>query len=482
MARMRGQRVLGSGPFLFLVIMLGMFGPISTDMYLPALPDMAGELGTDAATLNVTLYGFMLGMAVSILLLGPLSDKYGRKRPLVVTLSLYTAATLGCGLAQDVGTLIVLRMLQSIGAGAAITTSTALMEDCYTGSALVRILNFNGMVRVLGPMLSPVAGAALISVWGWRSTFYAPALIAVVCLALVLLMTETLPEEERGGRTLGDIGRCTKELAADRPMTTFMLMSSMLNLAFMGYLSVSSYIYEDMFGFGESEYSVALASALLFGTFGMAVMNRALRHTRNSRRLPFYAVAEMVPGIIIILFGDRAWWAFFLPFLLFIVGSTSMSPWSMSVMMSSHEGDNGIVSGLINFTFFAFGCLGMMVSTMPWPSYTVALGALMIIGSTVYCLLWASLRAGGRKLRGLELTGSGEAPGKKERGGFPKGPEALRGVEASSRRRRPSCGPRPRSSRPRGPRPSASGPCRRCRRGSSRIPGTSASGPRRWSR
>ena len=189
--------VLGPKTFLGMVILLGMFGPISTDMYLPALPDMASDLSADAASLNATLYGFIFGMAVSMLLIGPLSDRHGRKKPLIVCLSMHAAASIACGLTGDVWSLIIFRVIQSIGAGASITMSAAFIKDSYEGSVRVRVLNMNAIFRALGPMLSPIVGAAIISVSGWRTTFYVTAVASLICLALAFLTTETLPEENR---------------------------------------------------------------------------------------------------------------------------------------------------------------------------------------------------------------------------------------------------------------------------------------------
>ena len=404
------QMVLGPKTFLGMVILLGMFGPISTDMYLPALPDMASDLSTDAASLNATLYGFIFGMAVSMLLVGPLSDRHGRKKPLIVCLSMHAAASITCGLTGDVWSLIIFRVIQSIGAGASITMSAAFIKDSYEGSVRVRVLNMNAVFRALGPMLSPIVGAAIISVSGWRTTFYVTAVASLICLALAFLTTETLPEENRKGKGFKDVAIGTKSILSDRSLMIFMVMSSMMSFAFMGYLSVSSYIYEGMFGFAESEYSLALASAMLIGSFGMICINRATKDVPNYKRIPLYTALETIPGILIILFGDQSWWVFFLLFLPFVVGLASMSPWGMAAMMASHEGDNGVLSGLINFVYFTIGCIGMIASTLPFPSYTVALGSLMAIGGITFCVLWGIIKAGGGSLKGLEMTGSGRMP------------------------------------------------------------------------
>ena len=196
---MEGKNVgrLGPGAFLALIVVLAAFPPMSTDMYLPALPVMVDELGTTEAVMNMTLYGFMFSMAVSILILGPVSDKFGRKKVLVCALAEYCITTLLCSLAQGVGELIALRVLQAVGSGAAMTVSTAYVKDVYSGALRVRMLNVVAVIGVLGPLLAPIVGAGLISVWGWRSTFVAPVFVGIAAFIMVLMTDETLPPSER---------------------------------------------------------------------------------------------------------------------------------------------------------------------------------------------------------------------------------------------------------------------------------------------
>lgn len=310
-----------------MVILLGAFGPISTDMFLPALPDMVDEFDTTAAVMNMTLYGFMFSMAVSILLLGPVTDKYGRKAPLVICLAEYVVTTLLCAFVHDVGILIVLRVLQAIGAGAAMTLSTAFVKDCYSGAIRLKILNIVAIVGVLGPLLAPIAGAALISLWGWRATFIAPAVIALVCLVLALMLDETLPDGERVDGGLSDMLQGMKQLCCTPSFLVFTVMICLFNLPFMAYLSVSSYIYEGMFGVEPVAYSLILAATLMVGTVVMMLINRLTGNIVKRRIIGLYLVLGGFSGIATLLVGDTAWYVFFVCFSVCVAVNITIRPW-----------------------------------------------------------------------------------------------------------------------------------------------------------
>ena len=399
---MNGQRRLGSGTFLLLVILLGAFGPISTDMFLPALPDMVDEFDTTAAVMNMTLYGFMFSMAVSILLLGPVTDKYGRKAPLVICLAEYVVTTLLCAFVHDVGILIVLRVLQAIGAGAAMTLSTAFVKDCYSGAIRLKILNIVAIVGVLGPLLAPIAGAALISLWGWRATFIAPAVIALVCLVLALMLDETLPDGERVDGGLSDMLQGMKQLCCTPSFLVFTVMICLFNLPFMAYLSVSSYIYEGMFGVEPVAYSLILATTLMVGTVVMMLINRLTGNIVKRRIIGLYLVLGGFSGIATLLVGDTAWYVFFVCFSVCVAVNITIRPWGMGILMASHDGDSGAVSSLINFMFFLIGCIGMVLSTLPWKDYVFGLAVLICISSVLYALLWTVFKTGRMELKGLD--------------------------------------------------------------------------------
>lgn len=411
---MEGKHVgrLGPGAFLALIVVLAAFPPMSTDMYLPALPVMVDELGTTEAVMNMTLYGFMFSMAVSILILGPVSDKFGRKKVLVCALAEYCITTLLCSAAQSVGVLIALRVLQAVGSGAAMTVSTAYVKDVYSGALRVRMLNVVAVIGVLGPLLAPIVGAGLISVWGWRSTFVAPVFVGIAAFIMVLMTDETLPPSERVEGGVRQMLRGMKELCGNRAFVVFTVMTTIFNLPFMGYLSVSSYIYEDMFGMSEAAYSLLLGFTLIMGTVFMTVINKLTGSVVNRRMLKFYLALGTVSAVAMLLVGNREWYFFLVAFIICVTVGTAIRPWGMGILMASHPGDSGAVSSLMNFIFFMIGCTGMVLSTLPWPDYAIGIGVLIAAADIAYAVLWMAFRKRLGDLAALNSTPSGRNAGR----------------------------------------------------------------------
>ena len=190
------------------VVVLGgltMFGPLSLDLYLPALPQLADDLDASASAAQLTITACLVGLAVGQLVAGPLSDRLGRKRPLIVGLLAYVVASAACTLAPSATVLIVLRLIQGLAGAAGIVISRAIARDLYSGSALMIFFSRLLLVAGLAPVLAPVLGDQLSRIMSWRGIFWVLAGFgAVLLIAGWLGLRETLPPERRviGGMRL----------------------------------------------------------------------------------------------------------------------------------------------------------------------------------------------------------------------------------------------------------------------------------------
>ena len=374
---------------IVLILLLGMFGPISTDMYLSALPTMVVELNTNESTLNITMYGFILGMALSILLLGPLTDRFGRRVPLILSMVEYTATTLACAFVEDIHILIVLRILQSIGSGLAIAVSTALVKDCFNGATMGRVLTLTAILGVLGPILSPVIGAGLITLWGWRSTFIAPAMVSLLCLVISFFMPETLPHNQKSEGSVPALLRNMGRLCMDRGLFLNVMAICIPTMAFMAYLSISSYIYVDMFGLTPNTYTAVLAITLVISVMVMMALERIRSMGSKNRRLGLYLIMGIVSAALMLTVGHENWFTFFIAYLFICSVCMSIRPWGFEIVLSSRKGDSGALSSLLNFMFFMVGCIGMLSSTLPiWPDHVTAMGSIILISMLLFGLFW----------------------------------------------------------------------------------------------
>ncbi|BAJ31953.1 MULTISPECIES: multidrug effflux MFS transporter [Kitasatospora] len=245
-------------------------GPFTTDLYLPALPDLTADLHSTAPAAQLTLTSSLLGMVVGQLLFGPLSDRLGRRRPMLAGLVAYTAASLLCALADSMPVLVAGRMLQGAAGSVALVIARAVVRDRLEGTAMIRFLATMGLISGLAPIVAPVAGAQLLHVTDWRGTFVALALLgAVLTAACALGVGETLPPERRHGGGLGTTVRAIGGLLRDRVFLGYLLTSTFAFGALFAYVGGSSVVLQDVYRISPQTYSLVFAVnsiALLAGT------------------------------------------------------------------------------------------------------------------------------------------------------------------------------------------------------------------------
>ncbi|MGV9307366.1 multidrug effflux MFS transporter [Nonomuraea sp. NPDC003727] len=262
----------GSGRRGLLLLILGALsaiGPLSIDMYLPALPAITGEMLSAPAQVQLTLTACLVGISLGQVLAGPLSDVRGRRFPLIVGVAGYALASLLCAFAPSVPALIATRLAQGVMGGAALVIVRAVVRDLYEGAAIARIFATLMLVSGLAPILAPIAGAQLLSFTSWRGIFVALSVAGVVLLLAVLPgVKETLPADQRERGGLGNTVATFWRLLGDR---SFMACSLAAGLAFAGmfaYISGSPFVLQEVYGASPQQFS------LIFGlnALGLTVM------------------------------------------------------------------------------------------------------------------------------------------------------------------------------------------------------------------
>ncbi|MFV0474449.1 MAG: Bcr/CflA family efflux MFS transporter, partial [Pikeienuella sp.] len=188
-----------AGAFRFIAILAAVsaLGPFSIDMYLPAMPAMAEALDASSSLLQLTVTGYLTGVAVGPLVLGPLADAWGRLRAQTLFLLLYAALSLACALAPSAEALILFRIAQAVAAGAAMTSTRAMLSDVFEGDALSRATSLMMMIFTMGPVLAPLIGAGLLGLVGWRGIFGALVVFSLIACLLMRRLPETLPPDRR---------------------------------------------------------------------------------------------------------------------------------------------------------------------------------------------------------------------------------------------------------------------------------------------
>ncbi|WP_443068938.1 multidrug effflux MFS transporter [Streptomyces sp. NBC_01361] len=234
--------------------------PLSMDMYLPALPEVTGALHTSAATAQLTLTACLTGMALGQLAVGPMSDKWGRRRPLLIGLLLYIAATAVCALAPTAPLLIGFRLVQGLAGAAGIVIARAVVRDLYDGVEMARFFSTLMLISGVAPIVAPLIGGQVLRITDWRGIFVVLTAVGIALTALVWKgLPETLAPERRHSGGTAEALRTMRGLLADRVFTGYMIAGGFVFAALFAYISASPFVVQEIYGASPQTFS------LLFG-------------------------------------------------------------------------------------------------------------------------------------------------------------------------------------------------------------------------
>ena len=236
-------------------------GPLTIDMYLPAFPRIADEFDASSSQVQLTLSGMLLGLAVGQLVIGPLSDMFGRRRPLMIGLVVHAVVSVACSLAPSIEVLAGLRLVQGFSGAAVSVTAMAMVRDRFEGVAMARTMSRLILVIGLAPIVAPSLGGLVLAWTGWRSIFHLLALAAVAMLALAhYALRETLPVERRRPARVGASLSAYAGLLRDRRFLALAVIGGAMLSTLFAYIAGASFVLQD--GFGVSERSFALIFGL----------------------------------------------------------------------------------------------------------------------------------------------------------------------------------------------------------------------------
>ena len=246
----------------FLLILLGMltaFGPFVTDMYLPALPAMAGYFSTSSSMVQMGLTTSMIGLAVGQLFFGPLSDKYGRRRPLIAAMWLFIVSTLLCIFARDIHQFVALRFIQGVAGSGGIVISRSVATDNFSGSDLGRMLALIGAINGVAPVAAPIIGGTLCDRIGWQGIFCILLAIGALLLTGSYRFRESLPAARRNNISWGDLLHHFGSVLRNRQYAAYMLQFAFAQGVLFAYIASSPFIVQEHFEFSAFEFSLCFA-------------------------------------------------------------------------------------------------------------------------------------------------------------------------------------------------------------------------------
>lgn len=375
---------------LVILVFISAFPPLSTDLYLPALPQMVKILHATPARVNLTLSLFFAFFGLGILIWGPLSDKYGRKPILYWGLVIYIASSFACALSDNYVQLVTARIFQALGGGAATAVATAIVKDLYAGKKRERVLAMVMALVIMAPVVAPTIGSLLLKVASWRAIFFSLAGFAAISLILVIPLEETLKTRYQGSplRSLGRLFVVLKNPGLSWLLVTF----SIVVMPFMGFIAASSYVYIDGFGLSEQSFSLFFAANALCAMIGPILYLRISRWLHSETIITWSYIMMVVSGIMVVTLGILSPVLFALTVMPATLAATVMRPPSANLMLDQQKGDTGSVSSLINFFGMIMGSIGMMLVSLGTGHLVAFIGMMQMIVGSIGFLFWVSVK------------------------------------------------------------------------------------------
>ena len=388
----RPQEHLGTLGLMVLLVGTSMLMPLSLDMYTPAVPHMVERLFTTTAMVNLTLVGYNFFFAVGLLIFGPLSDRRGRRPVLLSGLAFYVAGSLACALAPSIEVLIVARIVQSLGAGAADAMTNAIVKDAFTEQRRQLAISFIQLMFILGPVVAPLVGAWVVMALDWRATFWILTASGVFLSVLACAFEESLPVSER--YVSSEKGETVRQFAAVLKVPAFtlpLLVFTLPNLGFMAYVSVASFVYESYFGLSELGYGMYYAIAALVTVLGPFAWELASRHMQARTFITAEIGVAVAAGAALLVFGHLAPWLFCAAFAVFAIVEASLRPLSTNILLSKFRDAGGTTASAINFTSTVHGSCGMLLVGALGTDYVSSLAWTILVSMICAALGWQAV-------------------------------------------------------------------------------------------
>jgi DHA1 family bicyclomycin/chloramphenicol resistance-like MFS transporter len=398
---LKPQKYLGSKGLIMFIALMGMFIPLSIDLYLPAMPTMSEYFHTSTALVTLTLIAFYIFFAVGIIIFGPLSDKYGRRPILILGLVLYLIGSLACAFSVSIYQLILFRVLQALGAGNTTAISTALVKDCFSGKSKSKILAAVQAMGVLAPMIAHIAGAAILKVAEWRETFLVLTIIGLITLFVAFMFQETLSKEERYKGSLG--GSLVRLLVVGKNVgfSSFLFIAATLAAPYMAYIAMSSYIYKNYFSFSPQTYSYFFATNSAFAILGPIIYIHSIGKITPRVFTWICFGVSLGSGWLLLLLGNSSPLIFLISFIPFTLTEGAIRPFSTNILLDQQKEDIGSASSLINAVQTILGSIGMALGSLDWNNMIHGLGIIMISATLLAILVWTILLHSKVKIKSL---------------------------------------------------------------------------------
>ncbi|MBD5784942.1 multidrug effflux MFS transporter [Cellulosimicrobium terreum] len=365
---------------VILLSALTAIGPLTIDLYLSAFPSIVDELGTTASRVQLTLTATLAGLAIGQLLIGSVSDAIGRRAPLLVSLAVYVAASVGIVFAGSVGMLAGLRFVQGLSAAAGMVLSMAIVRDLFDGYRVGKVIARLMLVVGVAPILAPTIGAQFLHLWTWRSMFVALAAVGAVLFVIVLLrLRESLPVERRRTGGTGAALRSYRSLLSDWSFVGLALIAGFYMAAMFTYISASTFVFQETFGLSAQQYAIVFGAGAVSVTAGSQINGALVGRVRPERILQGAIAAGFVlSGALLVAALAGGGLAVLVPLIVLTLGTAGfVMPAVPAIALERNAHRAGSAAALVGAAQFGVGAAIAPVTGLIGGSPQVTMAAVM---------------------------------------------------------------------------------------------------------
>ncbi|GAF12609.1 LOW QUALITY PROTEIN: bicyclomycin resistance protein [Bacillus sp. JCM 19045] len=399
-----GKRRLG---LALLLGMLAAFGPLTIDMYLPSFPHIATELNTSASLVQLSLTACLLGLGFGQIVVGPLSDAKGRKKPLVISIFLYVLASVACAFAPNIGTLIAARFMQGFTAAAGIVISRAVVRDLFNGRELTKFFSLLMLINGLALFLHLCLGARFYLIPGanWNWIFLALGLLGIsIAFVVMNRLGETLPPEKRTPSSLAHTMSTFKSLLVDRAFMGFALTQGLMMGGIFAYVSGTPFVYQGIYGVSPQVFSI------LFGVNGLGIIvgthlvGRYAGIISEQAFLRFGLITAVLASSVLLIMTilEGPLFSIVIPIFLFVSMIGMVGTTSFSLAMETQGNRAGSASALLGLLPFVIGAITAPLVGIAGEETAIPMGLIMFLASAASLAAFLFLAKGGKMDQGEE--------------------------------------------------------------------------------
>ncbi|MDD9268342.1 multidrug effflux MFS transporter [Paenibacillus sp. GCM10023248] len=381
-------------PAFRLALLLGIFsmlGPFTIDMYLPAFPEIVNQFGTTASLVQLSLTSCLLGLGIGQLVMGSLSDVYGRRNPLLISMAFYVVAGLACAISPNIWLLIASRFVQGFAASAGIVISRAIARDLYSGHELTKFFSLLLLVGNLGPLVAPVTGSGVLKFTSWVGVFIALTLLGIFLLAVTKWqLQESLPLERRRPSNFTEQLRNYGSLFRDRQFMGYMLAQGIMIAGVFAYVSGTPFIYQNIYGVSPTVFALLFGSNGVSLIIGSQIVGRMTHRVSEQAFLLFglclAALASITVLIVAFVHGPLV--AIVIPLFFFVaaIGITSTAAFPLAMESQGHMA--GSAAALLGVVPFLLGAVVSPLVGIAGEDTAVPLGVIILLTSAAAMLAY----------------------------------------------------------------------------------------------